>query len=132
MAESCAYLAEDYVVEGVGFLPRHVAELGPDLLAGLHAAGHRLLHLAGPLLGDARRLLQLGGGCGIVDPNLNAWIGGQSTYSAPLCSTNAEGFYSCTYVEHTLWQADGARFGGIVVALLILAALWAFRHRDVT
>lgn len=27
MAESCAYLAEDYVVEGVGFLPRHVAEL---------------------------------------------------------------------------------------------------------
>ncbi len=27
MAESCAYLAEDYVVEGVGFLPRHVAAL---------------------------------------------------------------------------------------------------------
>lgn len=68
----------------------------------------------------------------LVDPNLNAWIGGQSTYSVPLCSTNAEGFYSCTYVEHTLWQADGARFGGIVVALLILVALWAFRQRDVT
>ena len=27
MAESCAYLADDYVVEGVGFLPRHVAAL---------------------------------------------------------------------------------------------------------
>ncbi len=26
-AESCAYLAEDYVVEGVGFLPRHVHAL---------------------------------------------------------------------------------------------------------
>ena len=27
MAESCAYLAADYVVEGVGFLPRHVEAL---------------------------------------------------------------------------------------------------------
>ena len=29
-------------------------------------------------------------------------------------------------------RCDGARFGGIVVALLILVALWAFRQRDVT
>ncbi len=28
-AESCSYLAEDYVVEGVGFLPRHVEALAP-------------------------------------------------------------------------------------------------------
>ena len=27
MAESCAYLAEDYVVEGIGFQPRHVDAL---------------------------------------------------------------------------------------------------------
>ena len=31
VVESCAYLVDDYLIEGVGFMPRHVAELDADI-----------------------------------------------------------------------------------------------------
>lgn len=68
----------------------------------------------------------------LVEPNVTAWVAGHATYNVPTCGRSSEGYYDCTFVEQTLWQGDGARYGAVVVALLILAALWAFRRRDVT
>ena len=46
VAESCAYLVEDYVVEGVGFYPRHVERLAPHVARRAVFVGQSRVELA--------------------------------------------------------------------------------------
>lgn len=54
--ESCAYLAEHYVIEGVGFLPRHVARLSDHLDLRVVFVGQSHVEVADILEHEGRNL----------------------------------------------------------------------------
>jgi ABC-2 type transport system permease protein len=68
----------------------------------------------------------------LVAPNVDAWVQGGSTFYVETCSTQRDGSYACTGIERFVSQADGARFGLVVLAVLAVATVLVFRRRDVT
>jgi hypothetical protein len=84
--ESCAYVAEHYLLEGVGFYPRHVERLAPHVERRVVFVGQSKVELADVLAHEGRNLWHRG----LDDETLAqlpAWI---ETWSAELeaeCST---------------------------------------------
>lgn len=64
--------------------------------------------------------------------NLIAIAQGHGTYSSPICTTTVGQGRSCEYAEKTYTLAHALTLWGVILVVLLSAAMWWFRRKDVT